>query len=161
MMKIKEVNSQDRSLVQDNPRKRQRNGVNAKYSETIIAIEKQKAKFWKKPLKTASLKMKIWCFFAAFCADNRPPTYDPNLRASGGEIDGDSQNRSRNLNLPSLYAYPKVIEARKPPHHDEVRHSGASFRTRRNSREKTKWRNCLNLERAAASLCIEILYLAA
>ena len=59
MMKIKEVNSQDRSLVQDNPRKRQRNGVNAKYSETIIAIEKQKAKFWKKPLKTASLKMKI------------------------------------------------------------------------------------------------------
>ena len=40
-----EVNSQERSLVQDNPRKRKQNGVNAKYNETIIAIEKQKAKF--------------------------------------------------------------------------------------------------------------------
>ena len=47
-----------------NPQKRKRNGVNAKYNETIIAIEKQKAKFfWKKLLKIASLKMKIFCFF--------------------------------------------------------------------------------------------------
>jgi hypothetical protein len=43
-----EVDSKERSLVQDSPRKRKRNGVNAKYSETVIAIEKQKAKFWKK-----------------------------------------------------------------------------------------------------------------
>ena len=40
-----DVNSQERSLVQDNPRKRKRIGVNAKYNETVIAIEKQKAKF--------------------------------------------------------------------------------------------------------------------
>jgi hypothetical protein len=42
-----EVNSQDRSLVQDNPRKRKQTGVNAKYTynETIITIEMQKAKF--------------------------------------------------------------------------------------------------------------------
>jgi hypothetical protein len=46
-----EVNSQERSLVQANPRKRKRNGVNAKYSETIIAIEKQKATFFKEAMK--------------------------------------------------------------------------------------------------------------
>jgi hypothetical protein len=31
-----EANSQERSLVQDNPRKRKQNGVNAKYNETKI-----------------------------------------------------------------------------------------------------------------------------
>ena len=41
-----EVNSQDRSLVQDNPQKRKRNGVNAKYNETIISTEKQKSKIF-------------------------------------------------------------------------------------------------------------------
>jgi hypothetical protein len=40
-----EVNRQHRSLVQDNARKRKRNGVNARSNETTIAIEKQKAKF--------------------------------------------------------------------------------------------------------------------
>jgi hypothetical protein len=40
-----EDNSQERSLVQDNPRKRKRTGVNAKYNETIIAIEMQKTTF--------------------------------------------------------------------------------------------------------------------
>jgi len=34
-----EVDSQDRSLVQDNRRKRKWYGVNARYNETIIAIE--------------------------------------------------------------------------------------------------------------------------
>ena len=34
-----EVNSQERSLVKDNPQKRKWNGVNTKYNETIIAIE--------------------------------------------------------------------------------------------------------------------------
>jgi len=46
-----EVNSQERSLVQDNPRKKKRNGVNPRYSETIIAIEKQKAKFLEEAMK--------------------------------------------------------------------------------------------------------------
>ena len=46
-----EVNSQDRSLVQDNPRKRKRNGVNAKYNETVTAIGKQKAKFLEAAIK--------------------------------------------------------------------------------------------------------------
>jgi hypothetical protein len=41
-----EVDSQERSLVQDNPRKRKRYGVKTRYNETIIAIEKQKAKFF-------------------------------------------------------------------------------------------------------------------
>ena len=41
-----EVNSQERSLVQDNPRKIKQNGVNAKYNETVIAIEKQKSKIF-------------------------------------------------------------------------------------------------------------------
>ena len=39
------VNSRERSLVQENARKRKRNGVNPRTSETTIAIEKQKAKF--------------------------------------------------------------------------------------------------------------------
>jgi len=46
-----EVNTQDSSLVQDNPRKRKRNGVNAKYNETIIVIEKQRAKFLEETIK--------------------------------------------------------------------------------------------------------------
>ena len=46
-----EINSQERSLVPDNARKRKRNGVNAKYNETIIAIEKQKAKFLEEAMK--------------------------------------------------------------------------------------------------------------
>jgi hypothetical protein len=52
MMKIKtmERTSQERSLVQDSPWKRKRNGVNAKYSE-IIAIEMQKAKFLEEAMK--------------------------------------------------------------------------------------------------------------
>jgi hypothetical protein len=45
-----EVRSQERS-VQDNPRKRKRNGVNAKYNETIIEIEKQKAKLLEEVMK--------------------------------------------------------------------------------------------------------------
>ena len=45
------VYSQDRSLVQDNPRERKLNGVNAKYNETIIGIEKQKAKFLEEAIK--------------------------------------------------------------------------------------------------------------
>jgi len=46
-----EVDSQERSLVQVNPRKRKRYGVNARYNETIIAIEKRKAKFLEEAMK--------------------------------------------------------------------------------------------------------------
>jgi hypothetical protein len=58
-----EVNSQERSLVQDNPRKRKRNGVNAKYSETIIAIEKQKAKFSEEAMKNSQPENEDLLFF--------------------------------------------------------------------------------------------------
>jgi hypothetical protein len=46
-----EVNSQERLLVQDNPRKRKRIRLNAKYNETVIAIEMQKAKFLEEAIK--------------------------------------------------------------------------------------------------------------
>ena len=37
--------------VQDNPRMRKRNGVNAKFKETIIAIKKQKVTFLEEAIK--------------------------------------------------------------------------------------------------------------
>jgi hypothetical protein len=46
-----EVKSQERSLLQDNPRKKKRNGVNTKYNKTIIETEKQKAKFLEEAIK--------------------------------------------------------------------------------------------------------------
>jgi hypothetical protein len=61
-----DVNSQEMSVLQDNPRKRKRNGVNAKNNETIIETEKQKATFLEEAIKIASLKMKICCFFSVF-----------------------------------------------------------------------------------------------
>jgi hypothetical protein len=61
-----DVSTQEMSVLQDNPRKRKRNGVNAKYNEIIIEIEKKKATFLEEAIKIASLKMKICCFFAVF-----------------------------------------------------------------------------------------------
>ena len=58
-----EVNNQERSLVQDNPRKRKRNGVNAKYNETITAIEKQKAKFLEEAMKNRQPENEDLLFF--------------------------------------------------------------------------------------------------
>ena len=58
-----EVNSQERSLVQDSPRKRKRNVVNAKYNETIIAIEKQKAKFLEEAMKNRQPENEDLLFF--------------------------------------------------------------------------------------------------
>jgi len=58
-----EVSSQKRSLVQDNPRKRKRNGVNAKYNETIIAIEKQKVKFLEEAMKNRQPENEDLLFF--------------------------------------------------------------------------------------------------
>jgi len=58
-----EVNSQHRSLVQDNPRKRKWNGVNTKYNETIIAIEKQKAKFLEEAIKNHQPQHEDLLFF--------------------------------------------------------------------------------------------------
>jgi len=58
-----EVDSQDRSLVQDNPRKRKRYGVNARYNETIIAIEKQKAKFLEEAMKNRQPENEDLLFF--------------------------------------------------------------------------------------------------
>ena len=58
-----EVNIQERSLLQDNPRKRKRNGVNAKYNETIIAIEKQTAKFLEEAVKNRQPENEDLLFF--------------------------------------------------------------------------------------------------
>ena len=58
-----EVNSQERSLVQDNPRKRKQNGVNAKYNETITAVEKQKAKFLEEDVKNRQPEKENLLFF--------------------------------------------------------------------------------------------------
>jgi len=58
-----EVNSQERSLVQDIPRKRKQNGVNARYNETIIAIEKQKAKFLEEAMKNRQPENEDLLFF--------------------------------------------------------------------------------------------------
>ena len=58
-----EVNSQKRSLVQDNPRKRKRSGVNAKYNKTIIATEKQKAKFLEEAMKYCQPENEDLLFF--------------------------------------------------------------------------------------------------
>jgi hypothetical protein len=46
-----EVKSQERSLLQDNPRKKKRNRVNAKHNKTIIEIEKQKSKIFVRSYK--------------------------------------------------------------------------------------------------------------
>jgi len=58
-----EVNSQERSLVQDSPRKRKLNGVNTRYNETIIAIEKQKAKFLIEAMKNRQPENEDLLFF--------------------------------------------------------------------------------------------------
>jgi len=70
-----EVNSQERSLVQDSPQKRKQNGVNAKYNETIIAIEKQKAKFLEEAMKNHQPDNEDSCFFAVFYPTSA--TYQP------------------------------------------------------------------------------------
>jgi hypothetical protein len=56
-----EVNSQERPLIQDNPRKKKRNGVNAKYSET--EIEKQKANFLEEAVKNHQPENEDLLFF--------------------------------------------------------------------------------------------------
>jgi hypothetical protein len=58
-----EVDSQERSLVQDNPRKRKRNGINVKYNETVIAIEKQKAIFLGEAVKNRQPENEDLLFF--------------------------------------------------------------------------------------------------
>jgi len=65
VMKIKmmERSTVKRSLVHDNPRKRKRYGVNARYIETIIAIEKQKAKFLEEAMKNRQPENEDSLFF--------------------------------------------------------------------------------------------------
>jgi len=63
MAHMMKINSQERSLVQDNPRKRKRNGVNTKYNETIIAIEQQKAKFLEEAMKNRQPENEDLLFF--------------------------------------------------------------------------------------------------
>jgi len=58
-----EVDSQERSLVHDNPRKRNRYGVNARYNETIITTEKQKAKFLEEAMKNHQPENEELLFF--------------------------------------------------------------------------------------------------
>ena len=69
-----EVNSQDTSLVQDHPCKRKRNGVNAKYNETIIATEKQKAKFLEEAIKNRQPENEDLLFFRSLLphVNNKP-----------------------------------------------------------------------------------------
>ena len=69
-----EVDSEDRSLVQDNPRKRKRNGINAKYNETIIATEKQKAKFLEEAIKNRQPENEDLLFFRSLLphVNNKP-----------------------------------------------------------------------------------------
>jgi len=69
-----EVDSQDRSLVQDNPRKRKRHGVNARYNETIIAIEKQKAKFLEEAMKNRQPENEDLLFFRSLFAPRQQHT---------------------------------------------------------------------------------------
>jgi len=58
-----EVNSQERTLVQDNPRKRKWNGINAKYSATVIAVEKQKEKCLEEAVKNRQPEKENSLFF--------------------------------------------------------------------------------------------------
>jgi len=58
-----EVDSQDRSLVHDNPREGKRYGINARYSETTIAFEKQKAKFLEEAMKNRQSENEDLLFF--------------------------------------------------------------------------------------------------
>jgi hypothetical protein len=74
-----EVNSQERSLVQDNPRKRKRNGVNVKHNETIIAIEKQKAKFLE-AMKNRQPENEDLLFFRSLLSHVRNIPANMNLR---------------------------------------------------------------------------------
>jgi hypothetical protein len=69
-----EDKSQERSLIQDNPRKRKRNGVNAKYNETIIAIEMQKAKYLEEAIKNRQPENEDSLFFRSLLshANNIP-----------------------------------------------------------------------------------------
>jgi hypothetical protein len=75
-----EVNSQDRSLVQDSPRKRKRIGINAKYNETIIAIEKQKAKFLEEAIKNRQPENEDLLFFLSLLPHVKNIPANMNLR---------------------------------------------------------------------------------
>jgi len=63
MMKTKTMERSTVNTVQDNPRKRKRNGVNPKYNETIIAIEKQRTKFLAEAIKTRQSENEDFLFF--------------------------------------------------------------------------------------------------
>jgi hypothetical protein len=69
------VKSQERSLLQDNPRKRKRNGVSAKYNETIIAIERQKTKFLEEAMKNRQPENEDLLFFRSLYPTSA--TYQP------------------------------------------------------------------------------------
>ena len=62
--------------------------------------------FWSSKKKSSVFTCQFhYCDWSAVSADNRPPPYNPNLPASGGEIGADFRNRNLNLNLLALYAY--------------------------------------------------------
>jgi hypothetical protein len=69
-----EVKGQEKSLVQDNPRKRKRNGLNAKYNEIIIAIEMQKTKFLEEAIKNRQPENEYLLFFSQPFAPHQQPT---------------------------------------------------------------------------------------
>jgi hypothetical protein len=57
---------ENRSLVQDNPRKRKRTGLNAKDNKNIIALETQNAKVLEKAMKNRQPENKDLLFFRSF-----------------------------------------------------------------------------------------------
>jgi len=69
-----EVNSQERPLIKDNPRKRKLDEVNARYNEIIITIEKQKAKFLEEAMKNRQPENEELLFFRSLLphVDNIP-----------------------------------------------------------------------------------------
>jgi len=75
-----EVDSQERSLVQDSPQKRKRYGVNTRYNETIIAIEKQKAKFLEEGMKNRQPENEDLLFFSQPFAPRQQHTGNMKLR---------------------------------------------------------------------------------
>jgi hypothetical protein len=71
-----EVMSQDRSVLLDNLRKRKRDGVNAKYNETIIEIEKQKVELLEEAIKNSQPENEDLLFFRSLLPHvNNIPAY--------------------------------------------------------------------------------------
>jgi hypothetical protein len=71
-----EVIIPERSVLRDTPRKRKRDGVIAKYNETIIEIEKQRVKFLEEAIKNSQPENEDMLFFRSLLPHvNNIPAY--------------------------------------------------------------------------------------